>query len=395
MANNIIFKTSLIKGAKGDRGEVGANDTIPTGGILAYGGDDTPQGYEDVPDDGLIEELEAEFQEQINEVNSKKANNLSNRKFLFVGDSYIASHADTCVELACDYLGITNYENISVAGASFHDGSFLTQISSYSGVKSSITDIFIIGGLNDCIYNAISSTLETSIEQFFEFVKTYYPNAHVTFCFAAHCLDNASLLQGRDWEKRNWGRWLLEEGIIKNGGTFYGDMWQALVVNKDLMDDDGIHPNNAYGQGELAKFLSNYILGLKSNGIYPIFGIGGVANIRYTILDNMYEATLEASTLELTSVAGQTIRGDGEITISNDLNVYFNKKAIIPCFCRAYNANNITHQNLRGFLIFDGFSLKLKLNELVNNGWANYVFSNNGNITLDFMQVRIPLINLL
>ena len=44
---NLIFKTELIKGAKGDKGDAGISYQVQTGAIIAYDGTDTPDGYED------------------------------------------------------------------------------------------------------------------------------------------------------------------------------------------------------------------------------------------------------------------------------------------------------------------------------------------------------------
>lgn len=56
--NNIIFKTTLIAGAKGERGEVGEADSIPTGSVVGYEGDEIPEGYVET-DNSEIDTLNA------------------------------------------------------------------------------------------------------------------------------------------------------------------------------------------------------------------------------------------------------------------------------------------------------------------------------------------------
>ena len=55
MANgNLIFKTLLLKGAKGDPGQ---NTTIPQYSVIGYDGDDIPEGYEEVNDPSVIKDM--------------------------------------------------------------------------------------------------------------------------------------------------------------------------------------------------------------------------------------------------------------------------------------------------------------------------------------------------
>ena len=50
----IIFKTDLIKGAKGDRGEAGTAEAVPADGVIAYNGNTVPEGYEEIPESDVV-----------------------------------------------------------------------------------------------------------------------------------------------------------------------------------------------------------------------------------------------------------------------------------------------------------------------------------------------------
>ena len=45
--NDIVFKTAIIKGAKGDRGQAGSAEALPTGSVIAWESGDIPEGYEE------------------------------------------------------------------------------------------------------------------------------------------------------------------------------------------------------------------------------------------------------------------------------------------------------------------------------------------------------------
>lgn len=42
---DVIFKTDLIKGVKGNKGDTGVSFEIPTGAVIAYDGTTIPEGY--------------------------------------------------------------------------------------------------------------------------------------------------------------------------------------------------------------------------------------------------------------------------------------------------------------------------------------------------------------
>ena len=117
-------------------------------------------------------------------------NRLSNKKYIFIGDSYNEGYGHPHYNLGWglilkDYLGLSSsdYYNLYEGGSGFvhvgNDGhTFQKLLESNSSVitnKNEITDIIIAGGYNDNDSN--ESTINTAIGNMMSYIKTNYPNA--------------------------------------------------------------------------------------------------------------------------------------------------------------------------------------------------------------------------
>jgi hypothetical protein len=85
----IIFKTELIKGAKGDRGEAGQADSIPTDGVIAFQGETVPDGYEETDPGDVFDEV----YEDINAVKDMIADEYDTTATYNAGDFCIHENA--------------------------------------------------------------------------------------------------------------------------------------------------------------------------------------------------------------------------------------------------------------------------------------------------------------
>lgn len=314
--------------------------------------------------------------------------NLSARRFLFVGDSYIASHNNTCVEIACSRLGITEFENVSVSGSSFRDGSFLSQIIGYTGDKTSITDIFVLGGLNDSFYTTVSSEVTTAIDTFCQYVKTNYPNAHLTVCFCGHAFDDSSVLSGRTWDKRYWARYAYKQ-VSTNGFTYEPDMYLALVLNATHMGSDRVHPNS-FGQLALADSLMNYITKNDDHVLYPPYGL--IPNILYTFEDNILDIIIHEAQngYVVFNTANATLAGGIDYTLATFDTLYFNKPFSVPVIPRFESVSGVGRTNAECMLTFIGNKLNIKPITIASQSYQSYTFDANGRIYIYNMIVSMP-----
>ena len=196
------------------------------------------------------------LQEQINQ--------LKNRKFIFIGDSYNTNdtpQGGTQITpwgtLVAQYLGLsqTDYFNSGVSGAGWcvPSNTFLDQLEALDTDienKEEITDIFVLGGINDNPYTL--ENIYQGIIDFADYAKTNYPNAMVTIGLIS-------------WTKYLDGKIKLAQKLqYYNNSSIKTNMriitnahnWYHII---GYSQDDG-HPNLS-GSTAIAYNLANYIKG--------------------------------------------------------------------------------------------------------------------------------------
>ena len=80
--DNIVFKTDLLRGAKGERGEAGVAESVPSDGVIAFVGETTPQGYEEITPADVFTQIYAD----IDAVNDKISNEYDPTETYNAGD---------------------------------------------------------------------------------------------------------------------------------------------------------------------------------------------------------------------------------------------------------------------------------------------------------------------
>ena len=250
----------------------------------------------DVPDgDNIIaltntENLVAEKMPnfRMNQAETKIANleskvSLLTKKYIFIGDSYNTTDTPSggvpivpWSSKLKDYLGLTegDYYNSGISGAGWVNGTtFLTQLQTLAAnmttdVKNSITDIVVLGGIND----PSNSDIYTAISNFASYVAENFPNAMITI----GCI--------------SWAKGETNRANLRGKFQVYNNM--AVRKNIRVLDNiftayhnylhyqpDG-HPNSN-GSQTIAYFVANALKGGENNVKWT--KNGNISNIGNTL----------------------------------------------------------------------------------------------------------------
>ena len=219
-----------------------------------------------------IDSVESDINDRIDHVNDKK--------FIFLADSYgqdTAFNYPVWTELVPQYLGLSSgdYYAKGFSGAGFVGGSStflagLEDIGTNITDKSTITDIYVLGGINDQS-NSIDD-IETAIETFMTYCKNNYANAHVHIGVISLNTDGIAQFNMRTKVVPAYMRCPAYGASFVNGMDF--------IARYDYLNSDGSHPSQT-GQEVLSRYIADYVLngysGTKHEG--TTFQLGGVNGV--------------------------------------------------------------------------------------------------------------------
>ena len=231
----------------------------------------------------IAEKQHHQFITELNNKIDKKENNLKNKKFIFIGDSYNAGQShDGAIskwgEDLAEKLGIENYYNLYSLGAGFYaTGSggktfknILEDNLATITDKNEIDFIVVGGGYNDAGYSSTYSQITTAIEEFCSYCKTNFPKAKILIaCFG---YDDGLNNRGITVRKQLYDYVLpayKHNFTIDNQPVFIKNS-EYILHNDAYFSSDYIHPNQA-GINKIVSCLYEYFTTGNINISSPVY----------------------------------------------------------------------------------------------------------------------------
>ena len=248
----------------------------------------------------------------VSDINTKETNML-NRKFLFVGDSY-GDEVNEYPTVVKNSLSIPddNFNNVCVSGAGFIDwggGTYLDQLTNFAGDKSEITDIILVGGLNDsryATYSAANAALSPAIDNVHNYINANYPNANTWIAYVGSCLFNSTYYATVPLKNRKICRYIYEVSGMQYNWRLLGGVVNALHTSTYNYKSDGIHPSSL-GSAAIGQAIATVLAGGQYSTYYPptktvslLSGYSGAFNCEYEVIGDATILSL-SGTIEVTN----------------------------------------------------------------------------------------------
>ena len=208
-----------------------------------------------------VEQTKKELEEDMSKL-PKKINNMSDRFFIFNGDSYGApSYVNNWVQYCTKMLRIKNsqYINCCIGGSGFDTRftdtfySNIKNIESQITDKTNVTDIVCCGGFNDANQYVNNDNINNGIYNFIKYCKDTYPNARIYIGFIGWFGAGFPNLTN---DKFNHSTTVLNlyKNAIDTGAVYLNGVENIMHNYKLFRTEDFIHPNSTG-----AKFLGRGI----------------------------------------------------------------------------------------------------------------------------------------
>lgn len=307
--------------------------------------------------------------------------NFATRKVVFLGDSYNYSSGGWLSTLVAK-LGISssNYYNYTASGHSFNSDGWKNDITAFvtdhSDIKDEITDIIIVGGVNDATDSALAR-VENDITNFLSYVSTNMPNAYTTVAFVGGATQQSSVLNGRTYKNRMSAFYKYRAQLTTAKSRLLAGTYNALC-DPTLFDTDGLHPN-AYGNLAIAQMVAMALTSGNCNMIRDdgVNSASYVFNVRSGINNDYAYVHIDSAMIDHQT----TIPANGS---SSKLELS------MPSACRIVNAPpiltklkvaNNTSYDVKVWI--ENANLCIQSCELANNTWASITTPGLGSFLMD------------
>ena len=342
--------------------------------------------------------IEDAIEEQNEYIERSTLKNIQNRYFLICGDSYVVYYGNNLYNKILEYgqMDTTKCFNAAVSGASFHDtqNSFISQIQNFSGDKNAITDILVIGGINDATLAmpANRQALELKIAEFKSYVSQNYPNAVIWGFYCGSCLANSQYYATHNADSQEWVRYAWYNNNEANIFNYVSIPFLNTLPGN--FASDGVHPTAA-AQNMIASRIVNALKGQPNFYSIPtyasnMYGSGAtvetgiVANANMRIDNDIAQLTISSLSLHITT--GTVLNRSTETEIAT-LNQFLVKKPVyVPgyLFLNRFSADH-NYDYIKVVFIFKDGKLYITPKEILEgSGWISYtaIDSNESTITL-------------
>lgn len=339
----------------------------------------------------------------INEINAKLPEDISDKHFLFVGDSYGDSTGrgfNCWPEFMAEALGLSSAQfnnlckdNSGIYGSDNPQYMFITQLQEYAGDKTKVTDIVIGEASNDTFSDDPTDSrypeVKSNLSDIVNYVKANYPNATLYIGYIANSYDTSSIVGARVYKARQTFKKLLFDWCAELNIPILNGVEYALAGGGQFFTSDLLHPS-VVGEKYLGYAMARAYTSGNANVSYfyknaysYVTGFTAKSEDRtkdVVIQNNLISVILEGLSFD---VAQDTVFGFTQPILTSP-DIFFNQKITVYGFIRFGNFDNIAERVVPCAFIFDGDKVFAHPIEVENSQWTtSWTAGANAFITID------------